>query len=289
VGLDALARMRRVQPHFARGGLRTAVVPSDATPDARVIDAAARAEGRSTVHVQHGFVPYQPPGPPGHIDGMVSQRVGTWSETYAEYLRTGAPGSVTATGNPAAPGRPAGGRSGVSSTTLLLVEMPTPLSSLVGARVTANHLEGALEGLAAARPGTHVIVRPHPLDSEHRLYEAAGMRHPELQLSMDAHTPITELFGRVDLCVGAVSTAALQATVAGVPTVLLNATGAALTRPFDGSDDYPVATDPERLAAAIAGALGSAEPPGLEAALTALGSDPQALDRLLTLVSDAAS
>lgn len=287
--LDSAARARSVERDFARGRLLTAVAPSDATPDIRMIAGAARQAGRSIAHVQHGFVALRPGGgdhPPSFVDGMVAGHVGTWTEDYAGYLRKGAPGRVLATGSPVAPVA-AGGAQADAQSTLLLIAQPSPLSAIAGARVTARHLDAALAALSAVRPGSRVIVRPHPLDRQHGLYAAAAARHPELELSLDARTSIESLFDVSDLCVGTVSTATLQAAACGVPTVLLDVAEARLSWPFDGSDAFPLATDAETLGAAISAVLEAPEPPGAEAARVALGADPDALANVLDLISDA--
>ena len=287
---DSAARARSLERDFARGRLVTAVGPSDATPDVRAIAEAARRAGRSIAQVQHGFVALRPGDgehPPGYVDGMLAGHVGAWSEDYAAYLRAGAPGRVAATGSPVAP-TTVTRADGATRCTLLLIELPTHLSTIAGARVTARHLRAALAALASVRGGSRVIARPHPLDRDHGLYAAAAARHPGLTLSLDAVTPITGLFAAVDLCVGTISTATLQAAAAGVPTVLLDVTEARLSWPFDGSGAFPVAKDEGGLATAIGGVLAAREPAGADAARVALGADPDALANVLDMLGDAA-
>jgi hypothetical protein len=130
------------------------------------------------------------------------------------------------------------------------------------------------------------VLRPHPLDDAD--YEANLPAQPGLSVRVERGGPIEPLFAGAALCVGALSTATLQAAVAGVPTVFLNSTGLRLAWPFDGSGAFPYAEDAEGLAARIDEVLAAPVVPGAEAAAEALGLRPDSVERLVELVLESA-
>jgi hypothetical protein len=262
----------------ARRGVRVAVVPSDTAAYARTFAAATGELGGSLVAVQHGFygdlwrvsgrlVPY--------ADGVEAERVALWSERDADRLRGTARGELVVTGNPGASAPAAAARGDAA---LVLLQPPNASTLAFDVRGARRYAEAALAGLTAARFTGPVVLRPHPLDRMD--YRALG--------TVDSSGSLEEALRRARVCIGTMSTATLEAVVAGVPTVLLDVTGVPLPWPFDGSGALPRATDGAELAGALA-ALGTEPDPATTAAATeALGLRPDALERVSDLIAAAA-
>lgn len=281
---DTLAHVETLRRAFSRGRIRVAVVPSDGAPDGRMIATAAREHDVALVHVQHGFSAglWSVDGRlPPHLDGLEADRVAVWSERDERALAPQARGRVTATGNPGAVARPRRRTRG-SGPSLVLLQGTAGGSVAMDARTPFRHVATAVEALAATRPGSEVVLRPHPLDVAD--YETGVVPAGGLRLRVQRSGPIEPLLAQASLCVGALSTATLQAAVEGVPTVFLNSTGLRLAWPFDGSGDFPSAEGAEQLAVRIGEVLGADGVPGAEAAAEALGLRPDAVGRLVELV-----
>jgi hypothetical protein len=166
----------------------------------------------------------------------------------------------------------------------ILVEYPSRMSARVGGRIGMRHVYVALKALSLARPGTDVVIRPHPSDPNPRAYAVLAARYPLLRVSVDGRTGIEAFIREVDLCIGAVSTATLQALALGVPTVFLDVSGTTRPWPFDGAPDaLPRATDADALAELLTVAY-DLEPPGRQAAIEALGVRGDAPTRVSALI-----
>ena len=126
------------------------------------------------------------------------------------------------------------------------------------------------------------MLRPHPLDPEREGYLRIAAEHPELDVVVDAGGPVETAIERAGICIGALSTATLQAAAMGVPTVLLDVTEMTLTWPFDGSGDFSTA----RSEAELAESIGSARA-DRDVALEALGARPDAAERVAEVVASA--
>ena len=269
------------------GRLRATVAYSDSAPFPRVNAVAAREHGAAVVTVQHGLWGHLPmdDGRPARIlDGWTADRVAVWSERESRVFGPHVPGEVVVTGNPGAARLTTGaGVPGAADTALILAQMTTPLSTGADARVSARHLRaalGALSGTAVRR----VVVRPHPLDRERETYARIGDEARGLSVRVDAGGSVEAAIAAAGICIGALSTATLQAAAMGIPTVLLDVTGMALAWPFDGSGDFPTARSEEELAQLI-GSVGAAR----EVALDALGARPDAAERVADVVTRAAA
>jgi hypothetical protein len=119
-----------------------------------------------------------------------------------------------------------------------------------------------------------ITVRPHP---------ALGRKDYEVLAAdagaddVDTTTPGRELLAGAAVCVGALSTMALEAALVGTPVVMLDVEGGDWPAPFDGRGDVPYARDADEAASALADALATGEVRGRETLLDALGvpvSDP---------------
>jgi hypothetical protein len=265
-------RQRRA---FARGRIRLLVVPFDSIAPVRTVLVAAREHGVPSLLVQHGFAP-EPDDP----DMRESDHVAVWHERQAARVeRGGRPATVT--GNPGAPAGRASRRPTASpGRTVLLVQPPSPFSVRWDARISRRSVETGLAGLAAARPGSTVVLRPHPQDPDPEAHATAA---PGLQVMVDRATPIHELLASCDLCIGGVSTATLQAGALGVPVVFLDLTGMPTAWPFDGTSEVPMARDAGELVDQVRRAVAAPDVLGGDALAEALGVADGVVGRLVEL------
>jgi len=108
---------------------------------------------------------------------------------------------------------------------------------------------------------------------------------PGLDTSIDTTTPIEQLLGAADLCVGSLSTATLQAGTLATPVAVLNVTGFDWVWPLGGDTPVPVARDAEELEPVLLAWREQGSLPGRDALVGALGADRDgAVERLAELV-----
>jgi hypothetical protein len=279
---ETFARIAQARRGFAAGRARLVLVPFDSPADMRILLLAAHERGVASLLVQHGF-----DAALNDPDKSVAGHVACWSQRDRDDVKRRSAAEVTVTGNPGVTHlatRRAGGaaRRGRS---VVLVEYPSRLSAQVGARVCAQHTAAALAALERARPGTTAVIRPHPADLRPGAYLRLAAAHPKLAVEVDHATPIELLLATADLCVGALSTATLQAAVLGVPVVFLDVAGLRRPWPFDDADGLPRADGVDELADAIDAALARPDVAGREAAADALGVRPDAVERVCELVA----
>lgn len=263
-------------------GARAALAYSDSAPLPRINAVAAREHGSAVITAQHGLfghLPMDDGRPARTLDGWNADHVAVWSEREKQAFGPHVPGEVVVTGNPGAVGLTAPARkAGPSDTALVLAQMTTPLSAGADVRVGTRHLRAALGALS--KTGVRrVLVRPHPLDRERESYARIATETPGMAVRVEANGPVEAAIAATGVCVGALSTATLQAAAMGVPTALLDMTGMALAWPFDGSGDFPTARSGEELAQLLPGMA-----PAREVALDALGARADAADRVADVV-----
>jgi hypothetical protein len=282
---ETLALVERMREVFETGAVKVAVLPFDAPADAQCVIQAARESGIRTLDVQHGF--FNEPKA-NYREMTLADSAAVWSEADARDVRARGGGSVVVTGNPgivnAAEVLLHAPQPRSSGDTLMLVEYSSRLSIRLDNRVSMRHVNTALRALAVARPGSSVTVRPHPAEHEPQIFARTASLYPTLDVRVDSTTSIEDLLRVTDLCIGAVSTATLQAACAGVPVVFLNVTGRTAPWPFDGSTDVPVALSESELAALIPVVLSTDTVLGRAAMLDALGVKRDAIDRVVDLI-----
>lgn len=280
---DTLAVVSRLRSACSSRRVKAVVLPFDSPPDARMIVHAARESGVPILVIQHGLA-----NEPNEPDKTLADAVAVWSETDLRELRKRTSALIEVTGNPGLATAPAGNQqlrpTADQRHALVLVEYASRLSTRTDSRVSMRHVTTALRALAAARPGSAVIVRPHPAEHEPQIFETLATDYESLDVSVDTSSPIAALIGAADLCVGAVSTATLEAAVADVPVILLNVTGHVARWPFDGSTAVPVARTAEELADLIRCVLASGSVPGKAEMTQALGVRPDAVERVVDLI-----
>lgn len=273
---NSLGQLQRARAAFAAGRLKRVLIPYDSPEVVRVLLSAAREAGVPSLLVQHGF-----DAALNDPDKSVADHVAVWSRSEAEQLARRDLFGVTVTGNPGAAHLasfdPPEHRPGEHA--IVLVEYPGRLSTTVRARAGGEHVATALDALAQLNYRRPVIIRPHPADPAPDAYLRLAAAQPGLDVRVDTSTPIEPLLTAAELCVGALSTAALQSAAVGTPTVHLDVAQLPRPWPFGGESGLPRATCAQDLAELLA-----AEPTARQPALEALGARPDAVEAVLALV-----
>jgi hypothetical protein len=276
---ETLARAEHWRRVMGSGGLKLAVLPFDSPEGSRIAIAAAHEAGVTSLVVQHGFDALL-----GDPDKTVARHVALWSEHDVAPLRAHTDATLHLTGNPGGV-RLGGGTAaaaGDPGRAIVLVEYASRMSARLDARIGLQHVAAALDLLERDRPGTEVVVRPHPSDPAPGSYLPLGAGR-DLRVSVDQATPIEPLLGTAGLCVGALSTATLQSAALGVPTVFLDVSGIDRPWPFDGAPDGLPRVTGEH------GSLDAVPAPPRAAAREALGARADATERVAQLISSIAA
>jgi hypothetical protein len=272
---DTLARAAHWRRILSAKSMRLVVLPFDSPEDQRILLGAARDLGVPSLLVQHGFDAQL-----NDPDKSIADHVALWSEHDRAPVAARSAATLHVTGNPGAAHLaqpPARTADTDPDRAVVLVEYPSRISARIDARISLRHVATALDALERDRPGTAAVVRPHPADPEPEAYAALGAGR-DLRVTIDTATPIETLMAGAGLCVGALSTATLQAAALGVPTVFLDVTGIDRPWPFDGAPDgVPRITS---AAASLAAAPAAASEAGREA----LGARADATDRVADLI-----
>lgn len=244
------AQVRSLTRALRRPRAKAALVAFDSPPDGRVILAACRAARRPSLVVQHGF--YAESNDP---DKTEADLAAVWSDDDRELLGSHRQGPIEVTGNPGAD-ELSSAVTEAKDRTLVLPIYTSRLSLRLDPRVTERFLLIALEALSNTRPGTTVLLRPHPADHDLPAYGQLASRFPELRVEIDASAPIYDVIARCDLCLSGVSTAALQAGIRGLPVIFLDDSAGPHRWPFDGGPQgFATAASAEELAERVPEAL----------------------------------
>ena len=219
---DTLALVDRYARALAAGRIGVVAVPFDSLASVRTLLAASRAAGLPSLLIQHGYAPE-----PNDPDKGQADHTAAWSERDAREVRERHGREATVTGNPAAPERPSPLNAAGRGPTLALVQSPTVFSARWDARVSERFVRRAVEH---APSGGELVLRPHPLEPSPDAF--LGLVPDELTARVDVTTPLANLLEECDRCLGGVSTATLQAGVAGLRTTFVDVTGGELPEPF---------------------------------------------------------
>lgn len=269
-----------------RGGRPSAVLAAwDGEAAGRLLVHLAREAGIRTLVLSHGA--YLLPQDVADMD--VCDEPLVWTHAVAPPL-TPRGRTVREVGYPVPHGPVPATRSAPARERRVLVLGQPPLrgTPLDEARVTMRQYATAIEAVAAHAPGATVVLRPHPAEGPQAA--ARALRHAAgapVTVEIDATTPIAGLHASCHLCVGTVTTASLQAVLAGTPLVALNLLGFPWSWPLGGDTPVPLATDAGELDAWVARWAAGEVLPGRDALLEALGADPAGGDpagRLLEIL-----
>jgi hypothetical protein len=276
------ALVRSIARALGAPSVRGVVLPFDSPPFARMVLSACRVAQLPSVVVQHGF--YAEPNDPDKAEADLAT---VWSERDRAALTKRRRGPIVVTGNPAADHVQPSKVEAPRDRTLILTDLTSRLSMWPSLRMTAEQLEMTLEAVKRTRPGTSVLLRPHPGDWDLASYEQFGDRFAELDIEADHTTSIDQVIARCDLCLSGVSTATLQAAMAGLPVIFVNPGGARRPWPFDGGNEaFEMATDVAELVGAIPEALARRGELPAEPLLEAFGVTKDATGRIIDEVRD---
>lgn len=229
-----LALVDRNARALAAGRIELVVVPFDSLSSVRVLLSASRAAGVPSLLVQHGYAPE-----PNDPDKGEADHTAAWAERDAREVRERHGRAATVTGNPAAPPQRSPAKPGRGGPTLALVQSPTVFSARWDARVSQRFVSESLRAVERERPGSEVVLRPHPLEPSPDTFLRLVPEGSSLRARVDVRTPLAQLLDECDACVGGVSTATLQAGVAGLRTTFLDVTGGELPAPFERAGELP--------------------------------------------------
>jgi hypothetical protein len=280
-----LARLGMLRRVFGRDRVRQVIVPYDIAPDARVVVAVAQEAGVPTLLLQHGayFLRH------ALHDMEVSDAVALWSDPrrLPRRLRfrnppeiVGYPGPL-----PASRARPAA-RPPRRTSILVLGYGFDRFTAKMDGRFPLRHYLTAVRAVTRCLPEARVVLRPHPADDPAPTRQILE-RFAQADLSIDVSGDVLDALNRSDLCIGAPSTATLQAALVGTPVIALNVSGFEWCWPLGGPTRVPIARTEAELVAWLDRWAAGAELPGREDLLTALGAADSAAttERLLSLLN----
>ena len=247
---DTLALVDRYARALAVGRIELAAVPFDSLASVRTLLSASHAAGVPSLLIQHGYAPE-----PNDPDKGQADHTAAWAERDAREVRERHGRQATVTGNPAAPPHAWPLKPARRGPTLALVQSPTVFSVRWDARVSERFVARALRAVEEQRPGSEIVLRPHPLEPSPDAFLRLVPGSCSLGASVDTRSPLDELLERCDYCLGGVSTATLQAGVAGLRSSFIDATQGELPEPFEHEGELP-----QEAAAEALGVVGDPPP-----------------------------
>jgi hypothetical protein len=268
-----------IRDAFATGRAAHVVVPFDDGPGGRLLAVLAREAGIPTTLIQHGvyFLPCVV------RDLEVADRVAIWSENAV--LQAPPLPQFHVAGYPLGEQPRVEHRVRAQGDPPRIVILPQPWhpsTSVLDSRVWMRHSVAAIESVRAAVPEAEIVLRPHPADPANLVADL----HARFEgLRSDSKTPILELFADAELCIGATTTASLQAALVATPLIFLNVTGNEWNWPLGGDTPVPVARSAAELVTWLTRWKEGLSLGGREALLHALGADqPHPTKTILELI-----
>ncbi|NLS92185.1 MAG: UDP-N-acetyl glucosamine 2-epimerase [Planctomycetaceae bacterium] len=226
----------QIDRHFCRLRPDLLVMDEDATPMKRIALAAARRYGGKSYVIQHGAPVARFGFAPLAADGLFA-----WGQATRDQLARWdiPPERVFVTGSPThdalcqafrkTPVRNA--IAGRSPRILLLATVsprdtrPDLIEMNMNSRSYGEMIEAAFAA-AESIPGATLAVKPHPRSREDAAVLAAAARHPGLRVETIKAKPLPEAMRGVDCVLSCLSSAGIEATLAGVPVIQLVPRGA---------------------------------------------------------------
>jgi hypothetical protein len=262
----SIALAELLERALARHKLDAVLVPFDHEPVAKVLVRTAQAHGVPVLALQHGYEPLKRFAP-----GEFSDALGQWSRWDLAALPPEQRARARVVGNPSrgtirSPSSP----QSVPPHAVVLIENRWRFSALMDQRVSALHLAAALEGLRQSRHDWRITVRPHPSDDVAE-FRALAAELGVTRMDIETKTPMLDLLSSAQVCVGALSTAALQTALTGTRLVMLMPQPFDCVPPLDGSGQVMYATNASELCQAVDAAMDAPQPPGRAELLEALG------------------
>lgn len=285
-GPDTLGRVAHLRRAFRSRAARCVVVSSDMQAEARALVSASREAGIPVVGLEHGIGLIAS----SIVDLWSADVVGVWS--VRSPLITPDPDRATVVGYPTPHSIPSlrPPRKGGVRRVVVIGQGYERLSPMLDPRVPLRHYATAVAAVRRAFPSARITLRPHPVFPAPPL-DMVAPGHADVH--SDKSSPILDLLAEHDLCIGAASTATLQAALVGTPVVVLNVTGFDWLWPFDGSGPVKLARSEDELVDLLSHLEGQSESSEASnaALLEALGAtiDDPVRRRLDLIASVAAS
>lgn len=233
----------QIEGHFQRIRPELLVMDEDATPMKRVALATARRWGGKSYVVQHGAPVARFGFAPLAADGIF-----VWGRSTREQLqRWDVPAErVFITGSPshdslyeALRKRPRQrARPDAPPRILLLAtvpprdERPDLIEMNMNSRTYGEMIEAAFAAVEAV-PGATLVVKPHPRAQEDPAVRHAASRHSGLAVEHIKSGSLVAALQGVDCVLSCLSSAGIEATLAGLPVIQLVPRGAGQILPYD--------------------------------------------------------
>ena len=225
--------LEEIQRHLHRVQPDALVLDEDATPMTRAAVAVAQRQGIASMVVEHGA-----PACRFGFSPLAADRVLTWGDAARQqFERWGVAGEqIVVTGSPyhdelwARLRRSAPSRKHRTPRILLLATVPPrdERPDALEVHLTRTTHEGMLEAAFAAvasLPEAELIVKLHPRSPEDPAVEATMGRFPQVSTQIVQIEPLEHWLGEVDCVLSCLSSAGIDATLAGVPVVQLMPAG----------------------------------------------------------------
>lgn len=225
----------RIAAHFQKIRPHLLVMEEDATPMKRIALAMARRCDAQSFVVQHGAPVARFGFAPLAADGFFAWGLSTreqlerWEIPAERIFVTGSPShdrlheslhSLSQRGSP-----------GGSPRILLLATVPPRdhrpdvIEMNLNSRTYAEMIEAAFAAVQSL-PGATLIIKPHPRTKDDPIIQAAKARHPNLRVETARRPSLVESLRGVDCVLSCLSSAGIEATLAGIPVVQLVPRGA---------------------------------------------------------------
>lgn len=272
-GSRNLAQVAGLRAAFARQKPRLVVLWNDSTPEERLLALVAREYDVPVLVVAHGGYAVEAIVP----EFNDADEVALWSDQAVRAMPS-LGRNVHIVGYPRGkpPSRTSRTGRGDRPRIIILAQVRFSGTALVGDRLPLNHYTTALTAIRAVRSRARVVLRPHPSGGL-ELAEDAARRFPDLDVTVNSRSDIVAALEGVDLCIGSLSTATLESAWVGVPTILLDLTGARWPWPLCDGSGVPLARNHLELAGHLESILDSCRSSvtdsGRTSLLNALGAD----------------
>jgi len=233
----------QIERHFQRIKPDFLVMDEDATPMKRIALAVARRNGGKSYVVQHGAPVARFGFAPLAADGFFA-----WGRSTREQLQAWdiPAGRIHITGSPAhdslyetlqkthrKPRKP------IASPRILLLATVTPrderpdvIEMNMNSRTYGEMIEAAFAAVESI-PDATLVIKPHPRSRDDSVIRDASSRHTKVKTEQSRAGSLEASLRGIDCVLSCLSSAGIEATLAGLPVIQLVPRGAGRVLPFD--------------------------------------------------------
>lgn len=232
-----------IERHFHRIKPDYLVMDEDATPLKRIALAVARRHGGKSYVIQHGAPVARFGFAPLAADGLFA-----WGRSSREqFQRWDIPSEkIHITGSPAhdqlyqALHRKSGKRARTDKPPRILLlatvppkdDRPDLIEMNMNSRTYGEMIEAAFAALELV-PGATLVIKPHPRSQKDHVVQDAASRHPKLRVEHSKAKSLPDALRSIDCVLSCLSSAGIEATLAGLPVIQLVPRGAGKILPHD--------------------------------------------------------